>query len=57
MLPDMLLPPFNVDYVAKFDSFIHVDNRDLTALTLFAGSTGGEYAAKLRTARPRNEKS
>ena len=46
MLPDMLLPD-QVPYEAIFNSFIQIDNRDLTALTLFAGSAGANYSDQL----------
>jgi Ca2+-binding RTX toxin-like protein len=47
MLPDMLLPPFDVEIETLFDSFIQIDNRELTALTLFAGSAGANYSDQL----------
>jgi Ca2+-binding RTX toxin-like protein len=47
MLPDLLLPDFNVEYVAIFESRTRIDNRDLTALTLFAGGTGANYSNQL----------
>ena len=47
MLPDMLLPPFDVELETLFNSFIQIDNRELTALTLFAGSAGANYSDQL----------
>ena len=47
MLPDMLLPDYNIDYVAIFESRTQIDNRDLTALILFAGGTGSNYSNQL----------
>jgi Ca2+-binding RTX toxin-like protein len=44
MLPDMLLPPYTVEYQAMFLSRTAIDNRDLTALTLFAGGTPSDYS-------------
>jgi len=40
----MLLPPYGFDPEAIFAARTSVDNRDLTALTLFAGSTPSNYS-------------
>lgn len=49
MLPDMLLPPDDVEYQARFQSRVQIDNSDLAALILFAGSTGANYSEQFPT--------